>query len=523
MGNGLVANADAGVVNVGYLLAQRARIDGGREAIEFGDATLSYRELNTRACRLARGLMAEGVEKGDRVAVLLGNTAEYYELLFACAKLGAILVTVNYRLVSHEVQYLLDDCTPRVLVFGSSFAEVVADLDLQRTGTTPVVLGEAGGCRRYEECLSDDDSELPVAVGLEDPLIIMYTSGTTGRSKGAVLSHKNVLFTSFNQITDWSLTKEDRCLVVAPLYHVGGLLILAFPALHLGGRVTIEPGFDPRRTLESIAAERITTLFMAPTMWNMLLAEEGLEDFDVSSVRLCCSGGEALPVPVMERLITLFGTDFTEGYGLTEASSCSTVLRAEHVIAKTGAVGTPFTHNAVRVVDEHGRDVPTGERGEIVQAGPTVMQGYWNRPEATAEALRDGWLRTGDMGMIDADGFLWIVDRMKDMIISGAENVYPAEVEEVIYQHPDVVEAAVIGLPDPKWGEAVTAVVVLRDGSAADPDELLEFCRERMAGYKRPRRVILVDALPRNPSGKVLKRELRDSCVPGDAGPATGP
>jgi fatty-acyl-CoA synthase len=255
-------------------------------------------------------------------------------------------------------------------------------------------------------------------------------------------------------------------------------------------------------------------------MWNMILQREDLESYDVSSIRLCCSGGEALPIALMERLIALFGADFTDGYGLTEGTSCSTVLRPEHVITKTGSVGTPFLHNAVRVVDEDDNDVAVGETGEVIQQGPTVMQGYWRRPDATAWALRNGWLHTGDVGRFDEDGFLYIVDRKDDMIITGAENVYPAEVEQVLYRHPAVVEAAVIGLPNEKWGQLVTAVVVLRDPTDVSEEDIVEFCRDKVAGYKRPRRVIVTDALPRNASGKVLKRVLRDECSGGSRVPA---
>jgi fatty-acyl-CoA synthase len=309
------------------------------------------------------------------------------------------------------------------------------------------------------------------------------------------------------------VTKDDRCLVVAPLYHVGGLLVLSFPTLHMGGSVTVHPSFDPAAVLRTIDSERTTTLFMAPTMWNMLLQQPDLADYEVRSIRLCCSGGEALPVAVMQRLTSLFGADFTDGYGLTEAASCSTVLRAEHVIDKTGSVGMPFMHNAVRVVDEEGNDVAAGEAGEVIQRGPTVMQGYWRRPDATAAAIRDGWLHTGDVGRFDADGFLWIVDRKNDMIISGAENVYPAEIEQALYRHESILEVAVIGLPDERWGECVTAVVVLRDGADESAESIIEFCRGKVAGYKRPRRVLFVDALPRNASGKVLKRVLREDAT----------
>jgi fatty-acyl-CoA synthase len=503
-----------GGVHVGYLLSQRARLGPDRPAVAFGETELTFGELNRRTNRLANGLAGLGVRKGDRVAVLLMNCHQYYELLFACAKLGALIVTVNYRLVADEVRHVLDDSRPSVFVHGPEFTAIADELCPAGSPVTTVLLGQDAERLTYDEIAAAADAEPAVEVGLDDPLIIMYTSGTTGRPKGAVLTHANVLYTSFNQMADWGMGAADRCLVVAPLYHVGGLLVLSFPCLHAGGSVRIHGSFDPGDVLRDIHEHRITTIFLAPTMWNMLLQREDLAAYDVSSVRLGCSGGEALPVAVMQRLTDLFGADFTDGYGLTEASSCSTVLRAEHVIAKTGSVGMPFLHNAVRVVDDEDRDVPVGETGEIIQSGPTVMQGYWERPDATAQALRGGWLRTGDVGRFDEDGFLYVVDRKDDMIVSGAENVYPAEVEQVLYRHPAVLEAAVIGLPDERWGQAVTAVVVLRPGAAAAPEEISEFCRGKVAGYKRPRRVEVVEALPRNASGKVLKRVLRDRWAP---------
>jgi fatty-acyl-CoA synthase len=501
-----------GGVNVGHVLVQRARLGPNRLAITFEQTSLTYADLNARVNRLANGLAGLGVGRGDRVAVLLSNCHEYYEVLFACAKLGAVLVTVNYRLVADEVRHVLEDAEPGVFIYGDEFREVADAARLTAPAVVPVILERAGSPAglTYAQLLEAPSSEPDRVVGLDDPLIIMYTSGTTGRPKGVVLSHGNVLWTSFNQIADWGLRTEDRCLVVAPLYHVGGLLVLTFPCLHLGGAVYIHGSYEPGNVLDAIAAHGITTLFLAPTMWNMLLQQPDIDNQDLSSVRLCCSGGEALPVAVMERLTALFGEVFTDGYGLTEASSCSTVLRPEHVITKRGSVGVPLLHNALRVVDPDGADVAVGERGEVIQSGPTVMQGYWRRPEATADALRNGWLHTGDVGRFDEDGFLWIVDRKKDMIISGAENVYPAEIEQVLYRHPSILEVAVIGLPDERWGEAVTAVVALRAGVTDTEAGIADYCRGKMAGYKRPRRVIFIDALPRNPSGKVLKRVLRE-------------
>ncbi|MEA2170087.1 MAG: fatty-acyl-CoA synthase [Solirubrobacteraceae bacterium] len=503
-------------VNVGYLLAQRARLNPDQTAVVDGATELDYARLNDEVNRLASGLAAEGIGAGDRVAILASNSYRFYELLFACAKLGAILVTVNYRLVADEVEYVMRDSGAALLFHSAEFADVaqtvariVGDL---RAGTLE---GTQDGLslQRLVENGTGEEPNRPVR--LDAPLMILYTSGTTGHPKGAVLTHANLVATSTNQHFDWGVTAADRCLVAAPLYHVGALLLLSWPTLHAGGTVVVHPGFDPRAVLDAIEHDRVSTLFLAPTMWRMMLLEPDALTRDLSAIRLCCSGGESLPLPLMEQLIDVFGSQFTEGYGLTEASAAVAVLRPEHLRTKSGSVGMPFLHVAVRVVAPDGEDVPTGALGEIIVNGPTVMAEYWGRPEATADKLRDGWLHTGDVGRFDADGFLFIVDRMDDMLISGGENVYPAEVESVLHGHPDIDQVAVIGVADERWGQIVTAAVVPADGASPTIEDIAAFCGDRLAGFKRPRRLVLVDDLPRNPSGKVLKRVLRDDLQAG--------
>jgi fatty-acyl-CoA synthase len=507
-------------VNVGYLLAQRARLNPAATAIIDGDIGLDYRALNIEVNRLAAGLRAQGIDRGDRVAIMASNSYRFYELLFACAKLGAIVVTVNYRLLAEEVEYIMRDSGASLLFFSHEYAEVANEVADAVPELRAVSLAAAGASGVSLQQLIDEGSGREPDtedIGLDAPLMILYTSGTTGRPKGAILTHGNIVATSTNQAFDWGVVASDRCLVVAPLYHVGALLLLSWPTLHMGGTVIVHPGFDPVRVLEAIERDQVTTLFLAPTMWRMMLQQPGVRERDLSSIRLCCSGGESLPLPLMEQLLEVFGSQFTEGYGLTEASAAVAVLRPEHVRSKSGSVGLPFLHVSVRVVDDEGEDVAEGELGEIIVSGPTVMAGYWNRPDATAEKLRGAWLHTGDIGRMDADDFLYVVDRKDDMLISGGENVYPAEVEEILHRHPSVEQVAVIGTPDARWGQVVTAVVVPVADAEVTLEELSEFCSVRLAGFKRPRRLVLVDHLPRNPSGKVLKRVLREEIQSGVA------
>jgi fatty-acyl-CoA synthase len=503
-------------VNVGHVVAQRAQLDPEAVAIVDGAVVLNYRELNEEVNRLVGGLQNEGVEQGDRIAIVAGNSRHYFLLLFACAKLGAIMVTVNFRLVAEEVEYIVADCGAKLLMYGpeySALAEaVIGGVDGLRSVS---ISSESSGLTFQQVVAAGTTDEPGTPVAIDAPLLIIYTSGTTGRPKGAILTHGNLLFTSTNQLFDWGVAASDRCLVQAPLFHIGAMGLLSWPTLHVGGTVIIHPGFDPAALLDSIETDRITTIFLAPTMWRMMLQEPDVRERDLSSIRLCASGGESLPLPLMEQLLEVFGSQFTEGYGLTECTAAVAVLRPEHVRAKSGSVGTPFLHVAVRIVDDAGQDVAPEELGEIIVNGPTVMAGYWGRPEATEAKLRDGWLHTGDVGRFDADGFLYIVDRIDDMLISGGENIYPAEVEKVLYHHPEVAEVAVIGTPDEQWGQIVTAVVVATEGASPSESGIAEFCGGKLASFKRPRRVVLVDDLPRNPSGKVLKRVLRERLASG--------
>jgi fatty-acyl-CoA synthase len=468
-------------------------------------ARTSYAELDERVGARAGRLAALGVGHGDRVALLGENSPAYLEWLFAAARLGAITVPVNMRLAPPEVAYVLDDSGARVLVRSTAFAPL-ADAACAEAAARPtlVALGEdpEGPGRREPDQAAGRGGE---------PCVIMYTSGTTGQPKGAVLTHDNMLWNAVNMLSAGpGIASSDVTIAAAPLFHIGALGLSALPLLYAGGTVVVVPSFDPAGFLDLMAAERVTTQFLVPAMWAALTRVPDLGDRAFPALRWAISGGAPCPLTVIERFLAL-GWTFTEGFGMTELSPAALFLDTADVVTHAGSVGRPFMHVDARLVDEAGDDVGVGEVGELVLRGPTVFAGYWNRPQETAEAMREGWFRSGDLGVRDAQGFVTLVDRRKDMIITGGENVYPVEVEQVLHRHPGVGDVAVVGVGDPQWGESVVAVVVPADpGAPPAPEEVIAFARERIAHFKAPRRVELVEELPRNATGKLLKRVLRE-------------
>lgn len=474
----------------------------------------SYRQLNERANRLAAALRHTlGIAQGDRVAVLARNCIEYLDALFATGKLGAILVPLNWRLTVAELAYMLDDSGAQLLIVGPEFSVTAGQLCAQTGCRTLIGLGACDssmGMLRYDQLLEQVAAEpITAEVALDDPHLILYTSGTTGRPKGAVLPHRVLIWNSLNTNIGWELRADDVSIIHTPLFHTGGINVLTLPILHAGGTMVLMREWEPQRCLELIEQERVTVFFAVPTMFQMLLDAPNFAQTDCGSVRFFISGGAPCPVPLIEAYQAR-GIPFRQGYGLTEVSVNCFTLNPEDAIRKVGSVGRPIFHLDARLIDEQGHEVPSGAVGELWLRGPTVCAGYWNQPEATAAAITDGWFHTGDMARIDADGYYYIVERKKDMYISGGENVYPSEVEAVIYAHPDVVECAVIGVADAHWGEVGRALVVLRDPGTLGEAELLEHCRARLARYKVPKRVLFVPTLPRNSSGKVLKPLLRE-------------
>lgn len=493
-----------GYGGIGFWVARRAGLTGGRTAIRFEGRDVSYVELNARVNRAAHALAGLGVGHGDRLAVLARNSPEYAEVLLACAKLGAIVVPLNWRLAAPELEFQISDAGATTIVFDPEFA--VADA-LRPLCKEELALGPEGS---YEQALAGATDEEPrAAVRADDVLTILYTSGTTGRPKGAMLTHGNFFWTNLNILLAVDLAQDERSVVVLPMFHVGGWNVNTLSVWWKGGTVLLEREFDPAGCLALIERERATSMMGVPAIYLAMAQRPEFRTADLDSLRFVVCGGAPAPESLIRRWEER-GVKFIQGYGLTEAAPNCLVLPPEDSRRKLGAAGRPYLYADVRVVDERDAPVGPGGIGEVVVRGPSVMKGYWERPEATAEALRDGWLRTGDVARLDEEGYAFIVDRVKDMIISGGENVYPAEVENVLYEHPWVAEAAVIGVPDERWGEVPVALVVPRPGGEVAEEDLISFCRERLAKYKTPSRVTFVEELPRTPSGKVMKHLLRE-------------
>ncbi|MCH8627629.1 long-chain fatty acid--CoA ligase [Arsenicicoccus piscis] len=484
---------------------RRARMSPAKTALVDRGTRTSYGELDARAVRLAHGLRGLGVERGDRVAYLGLNSATFVETMFAVAKLGAVMVPLNTRLAAPETAFVLADSEPRMLVWDDPFEQVVTSPEVAELGLQTVQVGAALDAVRD----AGSDEPLDESVSLDDLFMIQYTSGTSGRPKGVMLTHGNVTWNVYNILVDVDVTSEEVALVTAPLFHTAAPNQLLFPTILKGGTALIEARWDAERAIDLIESEGVTFLFGVTTMYYALLHSPRFASADLSTLRLALSGGAPLPEALLAAYLDR-GLMIVQGYGLTESSPGATMLRPADGMRKIGSAGTSCFFTDVRVVDPVGEDVGRGGTGEVLVQGPNVTPGYWRSPDATAGALdEDGWLRTGDVARVDEEGYLYIVDRLKDMIISGGENIYPAEVEQAIYEHPGVAEVAVIGMPDERWGEVGRAVVVAKPGAALSESDILDHLDGRLARYKIPRRVDLVEELPHNASGKLVKTRLR--------------
>ncbi|HEY3882620.1 MAG TPA: long-chain fatty acid--CoA ligase [Trebonia sp.] len=497
-------------IGLGSWPARRARMEPAATALVQGARRLTYQELSQRCARLARALWQRGVDAGDRVAYLGPNDVAVFEALFATAQLGAVFAPLNTRLAPAEIAFMIDDCTPAVLVVGAGLEQAAAAA-LAAAGHVPRVLYlDAAHGPGYEEAVATCGEELPVAVSvtLDDPALILYTSGTTGRPKGAVLTHGNLTFNTVNQLAHFPLGRDDVALCSAPLFHVLGLGQITLPALFNGAPVLIIPKFDPGLFLSAIADARATVFSLAPTMLQMLCEHPGFDGADLSSVRYVVYGGSPVPERVAGRWLSR-GVTMLQGYGMTEAAPGVLMATSHGALARPLSAGVPhfFTDTALR---HPGGTVTTGPgQGELLIRGPSVFSRYWNRPEETAAAFDRGWFATGDIVRIDADGWAYIVDRANDMIISGGENIYPAEVEAAITELPQVAEAAVVGVADQRWGEAGLAFVVASAGEAVTEADIRAHLDGRLARYKIPREFRFTSRLPRNAGGKLLRNQLR--------------
>ncbi|WP_304454682.1 long-chain fatty acid--CoA ligase [Nocardiopsis sp. YSL2] len=509
---------------LGSWSARRARTSPERVAVVHEGTALTYAELHTRVLRLAWALRGLGVRTGDRVAYLGANHPSLLETLLACGTVGAVFVPLNTRLANPELDVIVRDCAPVLLVHGGDHAGAAAAL--HEADAVPHLLAVTGGGRDarggdggrvpaasdYEELIAAQSPDpLDAPVGLDDVCMIMYTSGTTGRPKGAMLTHGNITWNCVNVLLDVDITADEVTLVTAPMFHTAALNMTCLPTLLKGARVVISSRFDPDLAFDLIESERVTWMFGVPAMFNALSAAPRWAEADLSSIRILEAGG----APVPDTTIATYqkrGLTFLQGYGMTETSPGVLFLGAADAVRKAGSAGRPSFFTDARVVRPDLTPADPHEPGEIVVHGPNVMLGYWGRGADTPSShTTDGWFRTGDVAVTDEEGYVRVVDRVKDMYISGGENVYPAEVENVLHEHPDVADCAVVGIPDDRWGEVGHAVVVLADGAATTADDLAGHCRRHLAGYKSPKSFAFTDALPRNASGKLLKHRLRQT------------
>ena len=509
--------------NLGLLLTKRAFLSPRREAYvdSHSDLRLTFAELNERSNRIANAFVQAGVQKEERVALLLMNSAEFMEAYFGLAKIGAVIVPLNWRLVADELEFILKDSGTTRLIFGEEFLDTVADLQSRGDGTDIRQWLQVQGAAEVAwfaesyQGFRDSAAAAEPAIGAvdDDMLYIMYTSGTTGLPKGVVHTHNTSIWAILTIAVNCHYREDDRFLGALPMFHVGALTPCAVN-VYQGATSVVMRSFEPLLAWQLLEREKITVALMVPAMLNFMLQVPGFEQFDYSNLRWIMTGAAPVPVPLTRRYMEL-GIGVRQVYGLTESCGPACLMDVEDSLRKPDSTGKAFFHTAVRVVDQQGEDCAPGEAGEVLVGGPHIMREYWNRPEATAETIVDGWLRTGDVAVMDEEGFVSIQDRIKDMIISGGENVYPAEIEGVLMTHPDIVDAAVIGQASETWGESPLAIVVKSSDGLIDK-EVLEYCQGRLARFKQPGGVVFVDEIPRNPSGKILKRVLREQ-YPGPA------
>lgn len=500
---------------MGRALARSAQRHPDKTAVIFEDRSWTYREFNARVNRLAGALSGLGLGKGDKLAVLALNGPEYLEIYHATAKLGVWMVPINHRLKAQDMAYRISHSQASGLALGPEFVLLYDSLPAearQAVGDCLLILGEGpavNGGHSYEELLATSSEEEPEAnLHPEDILFIGYTGGTTGRSKGALTSNRAIVAGYLYKVLDYGLGQGEVTLNPGPFWHTAPRNFTSM-ALYMGGTAVVMKNFDAAEYLRLVQEHKVTYSFLVPTMFSAILGLQDHQNYDTSSLKVLTSGGSPMPTPLKEAALTRFGPVLYEFYAATE-TLIITNIAAKDMLRKKRSVGPPAWDVFLKLLDEDGNRVPDGEVGEIYLQGPSLFSGYFRDEEKTAEAMKDGWFTLGDMGRLDEDGFLYIVDRRTDMVISGGENIYPSEVEEVLLRHPKVAEAAVIGVPDAKWGEVLKAVVVLREGQSSSLEELQGFCAQRLADYLKPRSVDFVEELPRSPVGKILKRKLRD-------------
>jgi len=506
---------------LGDVSRQQARDRGNETAFTFEGRVTTFDAFDRQTNQVANGLIALGLKPGARISYLGKNSDHYFEILIGAAKAGIVMAPVNWRLAPPEIVYIVSDCKAQALFVGTEFTALVRGIakDIPDVKTIVAMEGDVPdwpGYVAWRDRQSEQDPK--VAVRRDDIALQLYTSGTTGRPKGAMLRHSGILGprqTFADQTPEWNKwTSEDVGLVAMPIFHIGGSGF-GLTTLINGAHGVIAREFDPHRVLDFIENDRITKIFMVPAAMQIVVRHPRAREVDYSRIKYILYGASPIPLDLLRECMDVFGCGFVQMYGMTETTGTIVALPPEdHDPAgnpRMRSVGKPLPGVEVVIIDEAGAPVPTGTVGEIATRSMANMQGYWNLPDATAKTIdNEGWLRTGDAGYVDEDGYIYIHDRVKDMIISGGENIYPAEVENAIFGHPDVIDVGVIGVPDAKWGEAVKACVVVKPGRNPSAEDIIAFARQRIAGYKAPKSVDFIDTLPRNPSGKILRRELRE-------------
>lgn len=511
-------------MKVGDILIRNANKFPEKIALVSDGFSQDYRTLNTRVNRLAGILLREGLRKGDRIGVLVHNGHQFIEIYFAAAKTGAIFCPYNNHLNQSELKEIINYSTPKFLFFDKDYEEVIGALESELPSVDCIVCLQ--DCRRlsaesYEKLLSRGEGKEPgIDVGKDDVMSMFFTAGTTGRPKGALHTHRHVIANAITGVIELKVDYDDRILITFPLYHVAGEdNVMRHSFMPNTIFLRREGGFDAASVLEFIDKNRVTRCQMVPTMVHTLLQLPDLKRFDLSSLRLILYTGAPMPVAMLRKAMQAFPCGFAQLYGQTETGPVTTLLKPQdHVLdgsaeqlERLASSGKPVLDYQIRVVNEKGEDVKTGDVGEIIGKSDAMMKGYWQMPEETDKKFKDGWLYTGDLGRLDEDGYVYIVERKNDMIISGGVNIYPREIEEVLYKNEAVSEAAVIGVPDEHWGEAVKAVVVIKESATATAEEIIGFCGDHLAGYKKPKSIEFLKELPKSPQGKILKRVIRES------------
>lgn len=503
---------------VGDIVRKQARSYPNKDAIIFEGERISWKTLNDRVNSLANAFSGLGIKKGDRIAILEYNCNQYPETLFACAKTGIILATVNYRFVPKEIYFVLNNSGATTLIIGKEFLKSLDEIRSEaRNLKNVIVIGEKlKDAYNFEELLAQYPTDEPATnVDEEDPLMLIYTSGTTGFPKGVQISHKNIISFCTNYSIAFSIVPDDITLIVSPLFHIGAES-MAIAHWYVGCTNILHRTFDVKQWCETVEREKVTTALLLPTMINMVLNFPDVRKYRYDSVRMITHSGEVMPVARTKKGFEVFDCKITELYGSTECASSTFMVKDKSVLDKSdrelmrlSSCGKDFFNAETTIFDEEGREVQPGEVGEIAIKGDCVTKGYWNLPEENKQRFRGGWLYMRDLGRFDEDGFMYLTDRKDDMIKSGGENIYPREIEEVLNLHPAIANAAVIGVPDDKWTQAVKALVILKEGAKVTEEEIIGFCRGKIAGYKVPKSVDFMETFPSTPTGKVLKKELK--------------